>query len=175
MNTGAPPSPRRVSVVALYVACVLAGVSLLAGWVRPWRFADGNPDLHGVATGTASAQLVGGCSPHNSRSLINCVQYVDFDARDAHIRHAPVRIGDGFRRGAEDPSAVLVVYDWKDPFRFRLADGNPTTLGRVLGTAWISLVTLVGGGVAGVLAASGVLVRAEGRHRRGKAGHPPAA
>jgi hypothetical protein len=135
--------------VVLLTAFILAGIAALGAWARPWQFVGGNPSLRGVATGTTSGHLVGGCPAGDSKNLINCVQYVDFDAGPIHIHHGPARVTDGFRHGEEDAHDLPVVYDLAHPHRFRLAVGNPGITTRVLGTLWMSFVTLSGGSIVG--------------------------
>lgn len=141
---------------------VLSGLGLLLGflvvglWAHPWEFARGNPSLAGVATARAYAQVVSGCRAGDSRNLINCVQYGDFDARDVHVRRASVQVCDGYRQSDEDPQSVPILYEVAHPKVFTLARGNPGVATRVLGTAWMSIVLLVGGTILGVMLGSGL-------------------
>ena len=147
----------RVLRVALLTLCLLGGLAAVGSWAQPWQYSRGNPDLSGVATGTASGSLVAGCPAGDGRNLINCVQYVDFDVGAVRVRHSAVRVTDGFRQSDENPNDLPIVYDSRHPDRFRLAEGNPGLLTRVLGTAWMSIVMVVDGGLLGTLG-GGLLV-----------------
>jgi len=142
----------QVVRVALLVAL---GVALVGCWLWPWQYAEGNPDLSGVPTATASARVVAGCRVGDSRNLINCIQYVDFDAGSTQVRGAAVHVADGFRKGdpdvlaGEDAADVPIVYDIARPQRSVLARGNPGTLTLLLGTVWMTTVTFCLGAWAG--------------------------
>jgi hypothetical protein len=81
-----------------------------------------------------------------------------------------VHVTDGFRHGAENPDDVPVIYDLQHPTTFRLAEGNPGMLTRVLGTAWMSFVTVAGGGTLGVLLGGGASGAVDAWRRRGQRG-----
>ena len=169
---------RLADSTLLAVVCIVVGVIAVGSWARPWRFAEGNPDLRHGQTATTAGRVVGGCAVGDSRNEINCVQYLDFDVGSVAVRRAPVQVTDGFRQSAEDPNGVPVLYDVTDPHRFRLVDGNPGAGTRVLGTLWMSFVTVVGGGLAGVvllaLAGFAACRGRSGRRARKEAAEPAA-
>jgi hypothetical protein len=73
-HTSEPGSGRRFATGLLFTVGMLAGMAVVGSWAQPWRFAAGNPNLSGVATGTASARVVGGCAVGDTRNENNCVQ-----------------------------------------------------------------------------------------------------
>jgi hypothetical protein len=138
----------RTIIATLFFA--LAVVVVLVAIVKPWRYAHGNPSLSGDSTATTSARVSGGCSPKDGRFHISCVQYLDFDAGEIPVRHGAVRITDNYRRDRENASNVPVVYNRADPTEFRLRVGNPSQRTQVIGTAFITFLTVsVGASVGG--------------------------
>jgi hypothetical protein len=138
----------RTIIVTLFFA--LSVIAALVAFVKPWSYAHGNPSLRGDSTATTSARVVGGCSPKDGKFHINCVQYLDFDAGEIPVRHGAVRITDSYRRDRENASNVPVVYNLADPTEFRLRVGNPSQRTQVIGTAFITFLTVsVGASVGG--------------------------
>lgn len=62
-------SEKQTLVQVVRLALLVAlGVALVGCWLRPWQYAEGNPDLSGVPTATASARVVDGCRVGDSLS-----------------------------------------------------------------------------------------------------------
>ncbi len=151
-------SEKQTLVQVVRLALLVAlGVALVGCWLRPWHYAEGNLDLSGVPTATASARVVDDCRVGDSRNLINCIQYVDFDAGSTQVRGAAVHVADGFRKTRTSslertpPTYPSRTTSPTRPQRFVLARGNPGTPTLLLGTVWMTTVTFCLGAWAGYM------------------------
>ncbi len=160
------PEMSRRQQLAFYLGILIAIALIGSLWLKPWRVAAGNPGLSGHQTATATAAVVGGCSPSDDKNYWSCSQDLRFEGGTGWV-YGKALVTDDFRKGKEEDGTVVVIYDKANPSRFRLQEGNPGIATRVLGTAFLTGASAAAGFTVAAVSALGLAsLRRAGSARR---------